>query len=204
MHWIDPESLPEIAGTLEQFVLNPHGEIDGFLMQSGKQVTLVHAPPHLHDELSRHLKPGEEVRVRAVRPRGAALLDAVAVTGENGRQIVDDGPDHDREHPKVEHRQMTAEGVVRVSLFGPKGELRGAVLMDGMSVRIGPKEAENCSELLAPGASVAVRGEGLETKYGRVIHAREIGDDLNELRPVKDPKHKAPAKGRPGSEAHTA
>ena len=33
---------------------------------------------------------------------------------------------------------MTAEGIVRLSLFGPKGELRGALLADGTSVRIGP------------------------------------------------------------------
>lgn len=33
MHWIDPESLPEIAGTLERFIINTHGEVDGFVMR---------------------------------------------------------------------------------------------------------------------------------------------------------------------------
>ncbi len=29
MHWIDPDCLPEVKGTVERFLLNPHGEIDG-------------------------------------------------------------------------------------------------------------------------------------------------------------------------------
>ena len=29
MHWIDPDSLPEVAGIFERFILNPHGEVDG-------------------------------------------------------------------------------------------------------------------------------------------------------------------------------
>ena len=28
MHWIDPESLPEVTGTLERFTLNPKGRVD--------------------------------------------------------------------------------------------------------------------------------------------------------------------------------
>jgi len=35
MHWIDPDSLPELQGTVERFVLNPHGEVDGFVMLGG-------------------------------------------------------------------------------------------------------------------------------------------------------------------------
>jgi len=40
MHWIDPESLPELQGTLEQFVLNPHGEVDGFVMTDGTAIRI--------------------------------------------------------------------------------------------------------------------------------------------------------------------
>ncbi|HTO62886.1 MAG TPA: hypothetical protein VMM15_16675 [Bradyrhizobium sp.] len=72
MHWIDPESLPAVAGTVERFVLNPHGEVDGFVMRCGPEDVLVHTPPHLATELVRHVKAGETVTVRAVRPRGAA------------------------------------------------------------------------------------------------------------------------------------
>lgn len=203
MHWIDPDSLPETAGTFERFVLNPHGEVDGFVMKDKKTLVLVHTPPHMDKEITRHLKQGEKVRVRGVRPRGAEVLAAVSVTTAAGRDIVDNGPDHDREHPKVKHTPMAAHGTVALSLFGPKGELRGALLSDGTVLRVGPKEAEHVAALLAPGAAVAARGDGLETKHGRVIHVDEIGPDEDRLKPIKKPKpkDKKPKHGHPHAHA---
>ncbi|EJN14205.1 hypothetical protein PMI42_02219 [Bradyrhizobium sp. YR681] len=197
MHWIDPDSLPEVAGTFERFVLNPHGEVDGFVMKDKQAVILVHTPPHMEAELTRHLKPGEKVRVRGVRPRGASLLAAIAVSTAGGREIVDNGPDHERGHPKVKHEPMSVQDRVELSLFGPKGELRGALLSNGTVLRIGPKEAEHFATLLAPGARLAARGDGLQTRHGRVIHALEIGPDSERLTPVKKPKpkHKKPKHG---------
>jgi hypothetical protein len=203
MHWIDPESLPEVAGTLERFVLNPHGEVDGFVMKDERAVILVHTPPHMESKITRHISPGDKVRVRGVRPRGAELLAAVAVTTADGREIIDEGPDHGRKHPKVKHEPMSAEGRVELSLFGPKGELRGALLSDGTILRVGPKEAEHFAALLAPGAKLAARGDGLKTKHGRVIHALAIGPDSERLKPVKKPKEKKPKPGH-DEDAHAA
>ncbi|NPV23354.1 hypothetical protein [Bradyrhizobium aeschynomenes] len=193
MHWIDPDSLPAVTGVLERFVLNPHGEVDGFVMRASDEDVLVHTPPHMETELTRHIKAGDTVGVHAVRPRGAALLAAVAVTGANGRRIIDHGPDEAREHPNHKAYKRDADGTVRLSLFGPKGELRGALLTDGTVVRIGPKEATEVAELLAPKATLAVRGDGIDTRFGRVVHAREAGPSLKEITPLKhgkpEPKH---------------
>ncbi|WGD56034.1 hypothetical protein QA641_20330 [Bradyrhizobium sp. CB1650] len=203
MHWIDPNSLPEVAGTFERFVLNPHGEVDGFVMKDRQAALLVHTPPHMDHELTRHLSPDDNIRVRGVRPRGAELLAAVAVTTADGRQIVDEGPNHDRKHPNVRQETMAAEGTVRMSLFGPKGELRGALLVDDTVVRIGPKEAEMVAALLVPGAALAARGDGLLTKHGRVIHAVEVGPDPEKLKPVRKPKPKD-KKHKQGDETRAA
>lgn len=191
MHWIDPESLPKTAGTVERFVLNPHGEVDGFVMKGEKHGDiLVHTPPHMQKQLTRHVRAGDKVSVHGVRPRGAALLAAVAVTAKTGHKIIDDGPGHNRERPPAAHEAMEAGGTVRLLLFGPKGELRGALLTDGTIVRVGRKDADNLEKLLTPGAALAVRGDGVETRYGRVIHAKEAGKDLADLHPLKGPKHK--------------
>ena len=191
MHWIDPDCLPEVKGTVERFLLNPHGEIDGFVMNSETQASiLVHTPPHMETELTRHVIAGDVVGVRGVRPRKADLIAAVAVTTTNGACIIDPGPDHDREHPKLERKKMSAEGTVRLSLFGPKGELRGALLADGTVIRIGPKEAEQVAKLLHPNAKIAVRGDGIETKHGRVVHAKDVGSNVHDLHPIKDAKSK--------------
>jgi len=139
MHWIDPDSLPEVSGTVERFLLNPHGEVDGFVMTRDGIAVVVHTPPHLEEELTRHVKPGDCVGIHGVKARGADLLAAVAVTTKDGRRIVDNGPDHEREHPRHAHRKMEVEGTVRLSLFGPKGELRGALLANGTIMRIGPR-----------------------------------------------------------------
>ena len=32
MHWIEPDCLPETQGTVEGFIMNRHGEIDGVLL----------------------------------------------------------------------------------------------------------------------------------------------------------------------------
>src|ERR1700740_2157794 len=76
MHWIDPDYLPEITGTVDQFLVNKHGEADGFLLTGGEQV---HVPPHLSARLLRDVRPGSEVRVRGVRPRGVQMVAAVAI-----------------------------------------------------------------------------------------------------------------------------
>jgi hypothetical protein len=204
MHWIDPDSLLEVAGTLERFVLNPHGEVDGFVMNGQTQTPiLVHTPPHMEGELTGNVKAGDKVRVRGVRPRGADVLAAVAVTGESGRQIIDKGPDHDRKYPKIDHQKIRLEGTVRLSLFGPKGELRGALLADGTIIRLGPKEAEDLPELLTPGNKIAVSGDGIETQHGRVVQAKEIGSEMDNLRPIKGPKHKAKPGPKHDHEART-
>jgi len=204
MHWIDPNCLPEAKGTVELFLLNPHGEIDGFVMNGGMQAAvLVHTPPHMEAELIRHVKTGDAVSVRGVRPRKADLIAAVAVTTANGASIIDQGPDHDREHPKLEKRKMSAEGTVRLSLFSPKGELRGALLADGTVIRIGPKEAEQAARLLLPHAKIAVRGNGIETKHGRMVHAKEIGTGSDDLRPIKEAKPKPKPKPKHDQAAYT-
>jgi hypothetical protein len=196
MHWIDPDSLPEIAGTLERFVLNPRGEVDGFVMTGQTQsAILVHTPPHMGPEITSHIKPGDEVAVRGVRPRGVELIAAVAISNPNGRKIVDRGPhDHDEEsahhRKKPDHKKSAVHGKVRLSLFGPIGELRGALLTDGTVIHVGPKEADKVTNLLAPGADLAVAGDALETEHGRVVHAREIGSRPGDLRPVKPEKLK--------------
>ena len=67
MHWIDPDYLPEIAGTVDQFLVNKHGEADGFLLTDGGEV---HVPPHLSSRMLRDLRHGPKGEMR-----GAVLED---------------------------------------------------------------------------------------------------------------------------------
>jgi hypothetical protein len=197
MHWIDPEYLPEITGTVDQLLVNKHGEADGFLLTDGGEV---HVPPHLSSRLLREVRPGSEVKVRGIRPRGVEMVAAIAVDTAKGR-ILDEGPDvreDDDAFERAKHGPMSAQGIVKQAIHGPKGETRGAVLEDGRIIRLPPHEAERFAELLKKGAKVSVNGEGATTSFGTVVEAREIGASTDAMksvganRPKRGPDHKGP------------
>lgn len=155
MHWIDPNCLPETRGAVEGFIVNRHGEIDGLLLAGPRPTSLlVCMPPHLAAAIEAEVKHGDAIRVRGVRPRLADIIAAVALTARNGAVIVDDGPggedEHEPPHRDGKPQRMEADGIVRLSLYGPKGELRGALLEDGTVIRIGAKEAASIPGIAVP------------------------------------------------------
>jgi hypothetical protein len=184
MHWIDPDYLPEVTGTVDQFLVNKHGEADGFLLTDGGEV---HVPPHLSSRLLRDVRPGSEVRVRGVRPRGVEMVAAVAIETPKGR-FLDEGPDvrkDDDAFERAKHGPMSAKCIVKQAIHGPKGETRGAILEEGRIIRLPPHEAERFSDLLKKGSKISVNGEGATTSFGTVVEAHEIGTSSETLQRSK-------------------
>jgi hypothetical protein len=150
MHWIDPDCLPETQGAVEGFIMNRHGEIDGVLLAGTRQTPLlVCTPPHMAAEMEAAVEIGETIRVRGVRPRRADIIAAVALTASNGETIIDNGPG-DEDENEARHRggkpsRMDAEGVVRLSLFGPRGAVRCSKTAPSFaSVRRKRRRLPNC------------------------------------------------------------
>jgi hypothetical protein len=171
MHWIDASSLPETRGRVLHFLLNPHGELDGLILSRNR---VVHFPPHMSQAVARNLKLGDQIKVRALRPRGAPIFAAVSITGPNGKEIIDEGP---REHKKNVPRQgkeLTIAGTVTHSIHGPKGELRGAFLDTGVSLRVPAHAAGELVNYLAVGARVEATGTNIKNKFGSVVDVAEI------------------------------
>ncbi|MCP3722949.1 hypothetical protein M3I53_07370 [Paraburkholderia sp. CNPSo 3272] len=174
MHWIDPACLPETRGRVSRFLVNPHGDVDGMILDGHLQV---HLPPHLGRALTRTVKEGDRIRVRGIKPRGANIIAAVLVTAANGRQILDEGPGH--APAAAAHRRdkpMEASGEVQQPLYGPKGELRGALLTDGTSLRMPPHAADALADYLRPGVHVQIWGRGLSTRHGKTIEVSDIAE----------------------------
>jgi hypothetical protein len=191
MHWLDPDYLPATKGKVKQFLLNPHGDADGLILEDGMEV---HFPPHMGADVLNAVSPGDKVTIRGAKPRGADLIAAVAIDTASGGRIDDNGPpDDDPKHgaAKGKLRPMAHDGAVSRALHGPKGETRGALLEDGVIVRFPKHAAEPFAELIVPGARLAVRGHGVKTDAGTVIEAEEMGVSPDSLRSV----HKA-AKGK--------
>lgn len=183
MHWLDPDALPETRGVVTRFLLNPHGDLDGMVLRNGKQV---HFPPHMSRWVSSHIKIGDVVRVRGVKPRAADIVAAVALRAKGGSMLVDAGPPEEARRRPKGHRglerhaglpsgsPMQVGGTVSMSLFGAKGELHGALLEDGTSLRVTPRAAADLVEYLSAGASVYAWGIGRKTRFGIVIDVDDI------------------------------
>jgi hypothetical protein len=189
----DSSRLPETRGTVKQYTLTPRGDIDGLILSDGTEVKL---PPHLSSQVAFAVRPGDAVTIRGLRATSLPLIDAMAVTNfVTGATVVDDGP------PDRVATEQTIGGRIATTLHGKRGEVNGALLDNGTSLRLPPPEAERMQALLAPGASVTVRGTRLATPFGTVIDVSAIGstpDQLTELavRPPRgDPRGPDPRRG---------
>lgn len=171
MHWIDPASLPETRGKVTHFLLNPHGELDGLVLDRKRQV---HFPPHLAKQVARRIALGDRIRVRGVKPRGVDMIAAVQLTSQQNVDIVDEGPAGHEPPSKRAGKPADLQGQVLLSLYGPKGELRGALLADGTSLRVPPHAAAELADYLTPGAYVEAWGEEIKNRFGRVIDVHHI------------------------------
>lgn len=198
MHWIDPTQLTPIKGVIERFLLTPHGDLNGFILRDGGEV---HFPPHLSAAVRKVARLGSEVVVYGLRPRGAAVLAAVAIE-ISGETILDEGPPNEDGPKKAPRVPLDASGTIERPLHGPKGELRGALLDDGAIVRIGKHAGPQVISAFAAGRTVAVRGEGRATSEGRCIEAHLFGPSMDNLKPVDRPRpHPKPKTGRGSGES---
>lgn len=80
-----------------------------------------------------------------------------------------------------------ADGIVRILLYGPRGEVNGAVLEDRSIVRVPPHAAYQLRSLLQVGQPISVVGYGVENEYGRVIEASSIGAPGKPMTLMSDP-----------------
>ena len=107
------------------------------------------------------------------------MIAAISLTTESGKVILDEGPPAKGDKPAKRagaRRPMEAAGQVELSLFGPKGELRGALLDDGTSLRMPPHAAAELASYLTPGVHVHAWGHGLKNKFGRTLDVDEIAE----------------------------
>jgi hypothetical protein len=177
MHWIDPIQLPLIKGIIERFIVNGQGEFDGLVLDTGNgAIKLVHFPSHMSDDIAAAFRRGDPVGIRGLKPRDAEIIAAVALECADGTEIADPGPPKHTNSRGIRPKQvpMSASGKIRLTLFTPKGKVRGALLDNGTILRLALKQAEQIKERLQPGATIEVRGAGLETQHGRVIDVHHV------------------------------
>ncbi len=188
----DPNQLPATQGRVEQYSLTPRGDVDGVILTDGIQV---HLPPHLGRQLVQAVKPGDTITVRGLKAQAIPVIRARSVTVDgSGRSIVDTGPPAAPPRPLAAGSQwMQVQGRVREPLYGPRGDMNGALLEDGTQIHLPPNQAMTMRGSLAAGQTLVAQGYGLSGPYGKSIDARQIGQAPTKLVQVGPP---GPPKGR--------
>jgi hypothetical protein len=185
------QQLPQFKGTMARYTLKPRGDVDGFILTDGTEVKV---PKHLSAQLVYAIKPGDAITVRGQKAYNMPLIDAVAISNDtSGLTVVDRGPDRGPRAMAWADRPISAQGRVQAVLHGKRGEVNGAILEDGTTLRLPPPEAERFAALLTPGQSINARGNGLVTPLGRVIDVQAIGQVGMQLSAVEG---KGDKKGR--------
>jgi hypothetical protein len=176
---------PLVTGALKRFVINPHGEVDGFILTDG---TLVKFPPHMAVELTAAVKAGDAVSVRGFREFGGNVK-AVVVTNEvSKRAVIERPPAPGMKMPKhlrfAMLSRLQASGKIERAMYGKKGEINGVMLDDGTVVRFPKHAAFQFATQLQPGQVIAVEGLGTQNEFGRAIEAIALGANPQALQPI--------------------
>ena len=185
----DSAQLPESRGTVKQYTLTPRGDVDGVILTDGTEVKL---PPHLSAQTVFAIRPGDQVSVRGLRARALPLVDAASITNvSTGKSVVDNGPP---DRPDVNGEQVIS-GRIAMQLHGKRGEVNGALLDDGTTLRLPPPEAERMQDWLRQGQTVSARGDVLDTALGKVVDVRAIGASPEQMTELRGPRLPGPKDG---------
>jgi hypothetical protein len=90
-------------------------------------------------------------------------------------------------------QQATVQGRVQQLLHGPAGDVNGALLDDGTTVKLGPAVAWQLASQLQPGQVVTAQGWALSNSYGRVVDVQSLGARAAQLtQTARSPQGVAP------------
>jgi len=179
-------AAPVVAGVVRRLVINPQGEVDGLLLEDG---TLAKLPPHMADELTAAVKPGDTVSVRGLR-ESSGSVKALIITNEGSKRAVIEHPPVPGVATMPKHLRfatlgrLQASGKVERAIYGRNGEITGVMLDDGTVVRVPKHAVHQLAAQLQPGQTIAVEGLGTRNEYGRALEAIAIGATLQTLQPI--------------------
>jgi len=190
-----------VSGAVERFMLNPNGDVDGLWLRDGTQVGF---PPHLSTEIKAAVRAGDTVVVQGFRLGNLPVLQVSSIrSGRTGREVVDRPPTFGAPPPPPIAGQLTplqADGKIQRLVYGPAGEVNGALVSDGTVVRMPPHLALQFADLLRVGAPLSANGFGVATPDGRAIEATQLGPDRSSLRALfTAPRPNGPLPPPPGA-----
>jgi hypothetical protein len=192
----DPQKLPTMLAKVTQYSLTPRGDVDGVILEDGTQV---HLPPHLGGQIVQAIKPGDTITVRGLKAQALPVMQGYSLTISSGKVITDSGPPIFPPQPlATASHWLSVEGHVREPLYGPAGDLNGALLDDGTQIHIPPGQATTLSDDLQAGKMLVAQGYGVSGAYGRSLDALQFGPSPTQLVQVGPPGPPPPQAAPPG------
>lgn len=166
------------TGTVEQYLLNPEGRVDGLLLKNGLQVKF---PPHLGMSLATLVTPGNDITVTGIAgvpTRFGQEIRASQITNRQTQQTVtkQESPDSPPSPPATlsHYNSLSAEGTAQHWLVGHRGEIHGVVLSSGTQVKFPPHVGDQLISTAQVGDKVQVQGFGSRNNDGQVIEATTL------------------------------
>lgn len=178
----------EIHGTVLRYLLNPRGEVDGLLFESG---TFIKFPPHLARELIQVAKPNDQVIAIGAVEGPKLLKGHIILNPKTEVALREIKPIPPERASFVEPLQpLRAEGRIKYAKRNPHREIDGAILEDGTILQFPPQPAEALTEELESGQLLHAVGFGTSNEYGTSIAAAMLGSSKKSLRPIGTAPHK--------------
>jgi hypothetical protein len=174
---------PSVTGKVQQYLLTPHGEVEGLLLADG---TSVRFPPHEGQALAEITKPGDEIA--AVGFLGPATsygraLKAITITDTaTGQSLTDQPPANPPLPPDMRGlilKPLTVSGAVAHFLVNDAGDVDGLILSGGEEVKFGPHNGPVVAMMLGgqTGKTVEASGYGTRNGFGTVVDAMSLSVD---------------------------
>lgn len=188
------DQAPAAQGTIERYLLDPRGEVEGLLLANGPYM---YVTSRAAEQLLRALKLGDQVRVygRPVPAEGLVLPDVIKNLTRRTTFIVPvrlDLPLPEQES-RLSVTELYASGTIRVLLYHPfKHVVQGLILSDQTQVRLPLDASEELRRSFHVGDTVTVRGNGTLNQFGRAIEALAIGRDPGSLSTLDASLHRLP------------
>jgi hypothetical protein len=173
------QATPSVTGTVQQYLLNPHGEVDGLLLSDG---TVVRFPPHMGIALASSVKAGDAVTVAGflglTTPQGRAIKALTITNTKTGQTLVDQPPPTRPLPPDLRGltlTTLTVNGTITRFLVNPHGDIDGLILSGGEQVKF--PSHQGAFIVMALGRTegvVTVTGYGTKNAFGTVVEGYSL------------------------------
>ena len=180
------QTVAAAEGTVERFILDPRGEVEGVLLSSG---TYMYITSRAAEQVVRLFKPGDHVQVYGrLRPDERQVQPDVIKNLTSSETFTVplrlDLPMQKQEF-QLSVTEMSATGTIRLFFYHPlQRVIQGMLLSDNTQIRLPPDASQELRTSLHLGEAVTVKGNGTSNQFGRAIEAVAIGRDSGTLVPL--------------------